>query len=291
MAQRKKTEEERLAYNEKRRAQYAEKGRTETKEQVLAANERRRIKRATDAEYRRELNQRRKDKLASDPEYHEQIKAKARAKHQCKKNDPEYVKKRRGTPEQKAELNRRRKERYHTDPEYRAKVQTRNRVEGKTPKYKETRRVNRERKKERVNAERRLRYALDEEYRDKKLKKEADKREVKRKTRDTRYFIKLMWESARRRAGEKNLPFTITEQDITIPDTCPVLGIELVPGVGRPIDSSPTLDRIVPSSGYTPSNIHVISYKANCLKSYGQMEDLVKIGQWAAECLKKSVDK
>lgn len=39
--------------------------------------------------------------------------------------------------------------------------------------------------------------------------------------------IGIMWSAARKRAAERYLPFTITHQDIQIPEFCPVLGIRL----------------------------------------------------------------
>jgi hypothetical protein len=79
--------------------------------------------------------------------------------------------------------------------------------------------------------------------------------------------------SAKLRASKKGVPFSITASDIIIPTTCPVLGIELRAGKGRPIDSSPSLDRIDPNLGYIPTNIRIISHKANTLKSNGTLEE------------------
>lgn len=88
---------------------------------------------------------------------------------------------------------------------------------------------------------------------------------------------KLLWRSANTRAKIKNLPFDITLEDITIPDTCPVLGIPLKRGVGLRIDSSPSLDRIDNKLGYVKGNIIVVSNRANQLKSNGTVEELRKI--------------
>lgn len=89
--------------------------------------------------------------------------------------------------------------------------------------------------------------------------------------------IRNMFFSAKARAKRANLPFSLTPDSIKIPDTCPILGIPIVCGVGHHCDSSPSLDRIRPKKGYIPSNIQVISYKANRLKSDGSAEDLMKI--------------
>ena len=51
-----------------------------------------------------------------------------------------------------------------------------------------------------------------------------------------------------------------------MPSTCPVLGIPLVIGAGAMSANAPTLDRVVPSSGYVPGNVVVISWLANKIK-------------------------
>jgi hypothetical protein len=85
---------------------------------------------------------------------------------------------------------------------------------------------------------------------------------------------KLLLQHARRRASKKNLPFSIVEEDITIPDVCPVLGIPLFSGDGHMIDNSPNLDRIIPEKGYVAGNIRVISQRANRIKSNATVEEL-----------------
>lgn len=82
-----------------------------------------------------------------------------------------------------------------------------------------------------------------------------------------------LWTEAKRRAKEKGLIFTLALTDIVIPDVCPVLGINLFK-VGEVLTAnSPTLDRLIPSLGYTKENVIVVSHKANTLKSYGTAED------------------
>lgn len=79
-----------------------------------------------------------------------------------------------------------------------------------------------------------------------------------------------LWGWAKHRAKVGGIPFSLTVHDITIPQTCPILGIVLQPRAdGRfgAIDSSPTLDRIDPQFGYTPLNTWVISHRANSIKS------------------------
>lgn len=100
-----------------------------------------------------------------------------------------------------------------------------------------------------------------------KIKKAARQRERKYWKKYTTEFH-LYW-SAKQRAKEKNLEFTITFDDIKIPSTCPLLGIPIICGKGKGSLSpnSPSLDRIDSTRGYTPDNIWVISFKANTAKS------------------------
>jgi hypothetical protein len=86
--------------------------------------------------------------------------------------------------------------------------------------------------------------------------------------------------SARARAIKKNVPFTITINDIVIPRVCPILGIPLIHGDGKVIKNSPTLDRIIPEKGYIPGNIQVISFYANTIKSDATVEELFKVANY-----------
>ena len=82
-------------------------------------------------------------------------------------------------------------------------------------------------------------------------------------------------ENARRRAKKKSLEFSITLDDIIIPEYCPLLGIKLqLGGDGIFNMSSPSLDRIDNSQGYVKGNVAVISLKANKLKSDLSLDEL-----------------
>lgn len=83
---------------------------------------------------------------------------------------------------------------------------------------------------------------------------------------------KNLWKHAKHRASVKNLPFTITIEDIVIPDVCPIMGVALGAVGSGPYSAS--LDRIIPELGYTKENIRVISLLANQMKWNASPEEL-----------------
>lgn len=105
-------------------------------------------------------------------------------------------------------------------------------------------------------------------------------------------IVYQMWQQAKRRSIENHLLFTIKVSDIHIPKFCPALGIPLFRTKGQPGPNSPTLDRVNNSKGYTPTNICVISYRANMLKKDGtarEFEDLARYIR-ALEPIEDSLD-
>lgn len=95
----------------------------------------------------------------------------------------------------------------------------------------------------------------------------------------------LRW--ARGRAELKGLAFNLTIEDLQIPEFCPVLGIPLKHGEGKPCDNSPTIDRIVPEIGYVTGNIIIISNRANRLKSDAKWWEMNKMVKFYEELITK----
>lgn len=87
---------------------------------------------------------------------------------------------------------------------------------------------------------------------------------------------KRMFQRVKSRAKRNGIPFNLEENDIVIPDVCPVLGIPIEANHGRSgyFPDSPSLDRIVPSKGYTKGNVRVISQRANQLKSDATLDEV-----------------
>lgn len=91
---------------------------------------------------------------------------------------------------------------------------------------------------------------------------------------------KVLLINAKSRAKRKNIVYNLDINDIIIPEFCPILGIPLEFGLPKHSDGLPSLDRIIPSKGYTKGNVAVISFKANSLKNSNSIEDLEKILKW-----------
>lgn len=90
----------------------------------------------------------------------------------------------------------------------------------------------------------------------------------------------IMFKNAKKRAKDKNVSFSLDLTDIVIPETCPILGIPLIKEGGKSVDSSPSLDRVISSLGYTKDNVRVISHLANTIKSSGTAEQHRKIADY-----------
>lgn len=86
---------------------------------------------------------------------------------------------------------------------------------------------------------------------------------------------KRLLSRAKGRAKKRNIPFNLTIEDIIIPDLCPVLDVKLDKSSDHTErDTSPSLDRIVPSLGYVKGNVRVISHRANMLKNNATVEEM-----------------
>ncbi len=90
---------------------------------------------------------------------------------------------------------------------------------------------------------------------------------------------KVMLSAAKHRAKDQKLPFNLTIEDLSIPESCPVLGLRLLSGPTIR-DASPTLDRIIPQLGYTKGNVIVISMLANRIKSNATPDQIIQVGQF-----------
>lgn len=83
----------------------------------------------------------------------------------------------------------------------------------------------------------------------------------------------MLW-SAKAMAKKNGLPFSLKASDLTMPECCPALGIAFGVGSRDNSDSSPSIDRIIPSLGYVPGNVCVISRRANRIKTDATLEEI-----------------
>jgi hypothetical protein len=81
----------------------------------------------------------------------------------------------------------------------------------------------------------------------------------------------------KRKAALLGIPFNLEPSDITVPERCPVLGIELTPSGRGQRDDAPSLDRIRPEKGYVKGNVQIVSMKANRIKNDATIEELEKV--------------
>lgn len=91
---------------------------------------------------------------------------------------------------------------------------------------------------------------------------------------------KIMLNNSKMRAKRSGIEFDLTEDDIVIPENCPVLGIPLYRCKRENWNNSPSIDRIDNSKGYIKNNIVVVSRRANVLKKDASIEELKKLAEF-----------
>lgn len=92
------------------------------------------------------------------------------------------------------------------------------------------------------------------------------------------YRLQMLLNASKQRAALKNREHSITLEDLKeiFPKDgcCPVFGFPLEWNSAGFRETSPSIDRIDSSKGYTKENIQIISWKANRLKSSATVEEL-----------------
>lgn len=101
---------------------------------------------------------------------------------------------------------------------------------------------------------------------------------AKRRKEDAHYRIRQLVYQAKARSVKRNLECTITVEEVLElwppNNKCPIFGIDFKWNDRGFRDTSPSLDRIDNSKGYTKDNIQIISFKANWLKGHSTVEEL-----------------
>lgn len=91
-----------------------------------------------------------------------------------------------------------------------------------------------------------------------------------------------MFMNARHRAKGRNLPFSITIEDVKMTEACPCCGEAFLIGAptGRAVPRAPSLDRKIPEKGYVPGNVVVICHRCNTLKRDGTLAEFEALTNW-----------
>ena len=89
------------------------------------------------------------------------------------------------------------------------------------------------------------------------------------------------------RAGARvrGIPFSITEEDLDMPEFCPILGVKILYDRSKRLakrskgthNHAPSVDRINSSLGYVKGNVAIVSMKANRIKNEGTIDEHQKV--------------
>jgi len=108
-----------------------------------------------------------------------------------------------------------------------------------------------------------------EEQRDNRLKNKVEDHEY--------HAIRESLNGARKRAKNGGYDFDITIEDLMpFPTHCEISGVQLTYGQGDKKNGA-SLDKIIPSKGYTKGNVRIISSKVNMAKSDLTLAQLKKL--------------
>lgn len=106
-------------------------------------------------------------------------------------------------------------------------------------------------------------------------------RERERRNKDWKHnACKILLSNAKQRAKKSNIEFTLTKDDINIPDTCPVFGFPLKREGRETWMYAPSIDRIDNTKGYIKENIIIVSRRANILKKDATLDELRKLANY-----------
>lgn len=83
----------------------------------------------------------------------------------------------------------------------------------------------------------------------------------------------ILW-NTKRNCLKRNIEFSISEEDLEVPEYCPLLGIKLQTNFGARQDNSYSIDRLDPTKGYFKENVWVVSWRANDLKRNATYQEL-----------------
>lgn len=94
------------------------------------------------------------------------------------------------------------------------------------------------------------------------------------------YPEEFLLKRAEEAAKARGLDFNLSLEDVTIPECCPLLNINMFFDRENPRHSgTPSLDRLDSTKGYVKGNVWIISLKANIMKNNASKEELLVFAQ------------
>ena len=124
-------------------------------------------------------------------------------------------------------------------------------------------------------------WNINSDTRDICKKCSAKLNEKNKRNRDWKFNAKkVLYDNAKQRAKKSNIEFTLTKDDIDIPDTCPVFGFPLKREDRKTWMYAPSIDRIDNAKGYVKDNIIIVSRRANILKKDATIDELRKLANY-----------
>ena len=111
---------------------------------------------------------------------------------------------------------------------------------------------------------------------------EATKRVIRQQQNPVKLRLRQMIASAKIRAKRDNLPFALTFEYMCglVRTHCPVLGLTFNYQATEFSADSPSLDKFIPSLGYVPGNVTIISRRANTMKQDASLEEVEALAMW-----------
>ena len=114
---------------------------------------------------------------------------------------------------------------------------------------------------------------------------QQNKNKYSKLSQDHEWKLKQTLRASKQRAAQNNLEHTLSLKDLQQlypqDNKCPILNIELC--WGFPKDTSPSLDRIDSTKGYTYENCQIISNRANRIKTDATIEELELVVNYLKE--------
>ena len=109
-------------------------------------------------------------------------------------------------------------------------------------------------------------------------RRDYEKQYLNNRRQDFDFRLNMLLNASKQRARNKNREHTITVEDIKAiyptDGCCPIFGMKLEFNTAGFRETSPSIDRIDSTKGYTPDNIQIISWKANRIKGYASIQEI-----------------